>query len=63
MAGLQDILAMVSIFMVTNITLEPIFAAATAASQPAWPAPTTMTSYSGKSDISLKCFALKNQVD
>ena len=44
-AGLQLICAMVPIFMVTNNTLEPKFAAAAAASQPACPAPTTITSY------------------
>jgi hypothetical protein len=47
MAGLQLIWAIVCIFMVTNKTLEPILAAAAAASQPAWPAPTTMTLYFG----------------
>src|SRR5688572_10598820 len=31
--------------MVTSSTFEPSFAAAAAASQPAWPAPTTITSY------------------
>jgi hypothetical protein len=46
-AGLQLIWAMVCKFMVTNKTLLPIFAAAAAASQPAWPAPTTITSYIG----------------
>ena len=44
-AGLQLILAMVSMFMVISNTLLPIVAAACAASQPAWPAPTTITSY------------------
>jgi len=34
-------------FIVTRRTLDPILAAAAAASQPAWPAPTTITSYSG----------------
>ena len=33
--------------MVTKRVLEPRLAAAAAASQPAWPAPTTITSYSG----------------
>ena len=46
-AGLQDICAMVFIFMVHNSTDEPILAAACAASHPACPAPTTMTSYIG----------------
>jgi hypothetical protein len=32
--------------MVTKSVREPILAAAAAASQPAWPAPTTITSYS-----------------
>ena len=44
-AGLQDICAMVCMFMVISKTREPICAAACAASQPACPAPTTMTSY------------------
>ncbi|ERM83467.1 hypothetical protein P872_03545 [Rhodonellum psychrophilum GCM71 = DSM 17998] len=35
MAGLQDIWAMVFMFMVHNNTFDPIFAAACAASQPA----------------------------
>jgi len=47
MAGLHDICAIVFMFIVTNSTFDPILAAATAASQPACPAPTTMTSYSG----------------
>jgi hypothetical protein len=33
--------------MVMSRTLEPRLAAAAAASFPAWPAPTTITSYSG----------------
>ena len=37
--------AIVCIFMVINKTFDPIFAAAAAASQPAWLAPTTITSY------------------
>ena len=45
MAGLQLILAMVSRFIVISKTLQPMVAAEWAASQPAWPAPTTMTSY------------------
>src|SRR5690606_29842152 len=47
MAGLQDICPMVAMFMVTSITRDPMVAAAHAASQPAWPPPTTITSYSG----------------
>ena len=43
-AGLQDIWAIVFMFMVINKTFEPIFAAACAASHPACPAPTTITS-------------------
>jgi hypothetical protein len=39
MAGLQDIWAIVFMFIVASITLSPILAAAAAASQPAWPAP------------------------
>jgi hypothetical protein len=46
MAGLHDIWAMVFMFIVTSSTFEPRLAAAAAASQPAWPAPTTITSYS-----------------
>ena len=45
-AGLQDIWAMVSMFMVTKSVLAPRLAAAAAPSHPAWPAPTTITSYS-----------------
>ena len=45
-AGLHDIWAIVFMFMVINNTFDPIFAAALAASHPAWPAPTTMISYS-----------------
>ena len=44
-AGLHDICAIVPMFIVAKSTLEPIFAAAAAASHPAWPAPTTITSY------------------
>eukprot|EP00035_Acanthoeca_spectabilis_P012938 m.498248 g.498248 ORF g.498248 m.498248 type:complete len:63 (-) comp157616_c0_seq1:103-291(-) len=33
-------------FMVTKSVFDPIFAAAAAASAPAWPPPTTITSYS-----------------
>src|SRR5579863_1829645 len=44
-AGLQDICAIRSRFMVTMAVLRPIRAHARAASQPAWPAPTTTTSY------------------
>ena len=50
-AGLQLIWAIVFMFMVNNKTLLPIFAAAFAASQPACPAPTTITSY-----LSNMCF-------
>ena len=46
-AGLQLIWAMVCMFMVARSTLAPRLAAPTAASQPAWPAPTTMTLYFG----------------
>ena len=46
-AGLHDIWAIVFMFIVTNRVLEPIRAAAAAASHPACPAPTTITSYSG----------------
>jgi hypothetical protein len=44
MAGLQDIWAMFCKLMVTNKVLAPKLAAAAAASDPAWPAPTTITS-------------------
>ena len=44
-AGLQLIWAMRSRFMVMSAVLRPMRAAAMAASQPAWPAPTTTTSY------------------
>src|ERR1700761_6818256 len=44
-AGLQLICAIVPMFMVINSTEEPRLAAAAAASQPAWPAPTTITLY------------------
>src|SRR5690606_28715195 len=47
MAGLQLIWAMVCKFMVISKTFAPRFAAAAAASQPAWPAPTTIMSYLG----------------
>src|SRR5690606_28243353 len=47
MAGLQLIWAMVCMFMVISKTFAPRFAAAAAASQPAWPAPTTIMSYLG----------------
>jgi len=47
MAGLHDIWAIVFMFIVISKTFEPIRAAAFAASQPAWPAPTTITSYAG----------------
>ena len=45
-AGLQLICPIVSMFMVINKTLDPIFAALAAASFPACPAPTTIMSYS-----------------
>ena len=44
MAGLQLIWAIVCMFIVTRSTLDPILAAAAAASQPACPAPTTIIS-------------------
>ena len=44
-AGLQDILAIVSRFWVMSKTFDPKVAAAWAASQPACPPPTTITSY------------------
>src|SRR3989338_6667838 len=45
MAGLQDICATESMFIVSTRVLAPMRAAARAASQPACPAPTTITSY------------------
>src|SRR5258708_37581504 len=54
-AGLQDIWAIRSAFRVNRAVLRPMRAAAMAASQPAWPAPTTTTSncslYGGTLDI------------
>ncbi|MBA7529291.1 hypothetical protein ES705_21487 [subsurface metagenome] len=43
--GLQGIRATLSILEVIRSVFAPILAAARAASQPAWPAPTTITSY------------------
>src|SRR5262245_40712257 len=45
-AGLHDICPIVSSALVTIATRAPLRAAATAASVPAWPAPTTITSNS-----------------
>lgn len=45
MAGLQDICPMESALMVSSRVEHPMRAAAKAASTPAWPAPTTITSY------------------
>ncbi len=44
MAGLQDISPMVANRCVTSAVRAPMRAAAAAASQPAWPPPTMMTS-------------------
>jgi hypothetical protein len=44
MAGLQDIVPMVAKDKVTSAVLAPMRADAAAASQPAWPPPTTITS-------------------
>src|SRR5438552_4796695 len=44
-AGLQDIAPIVAKRWVTRAALAPMRAAAAAASQPAWPPPTTITSY------------------
>ena len=55
MAGLQDISPMVSKRCVTSAVRAPMRAAAAAASQPAWPPPTTMTS---KSCLDISAFAL-----
>ena len=43
MAGLHDICAIVSRFIVKRSVRQPSRAEASAASTPAWPAPTTMT--------------------
>ena len=51
MAGLHDISPMVSIRWVSNRVRAPSRAAAAAASLPAWPPPTTMTSYMGMAEI------------
>src|SRR5581483_3219320 len=45
-AGLQDIWAILSSSMVSSRTRAPMRAAASAASQPAWPPPTTTMSNS-----------------
>ena len=45
MAGLHDICPMASSFIVTSSVRAPIRAAAAAASLPACPPPTTITSY------------------
>src|SRR5262245_14612395 len=51
-AGLHDICATMSRLPVSTSTRAPIRAAASEASQPAWPAPTTITSYaSGYSNV------------
>jgi hypothetical protein len=47
MAGLHDICPITCMFMVMSKVLEPKLAAAAAASLPACPAPTTITSYIG----------------
>ena len=44
-AGLHDMRATASRLMVSSSVRRPMLAAASAASQPAWPAPTTITSY------------------
>src|ERR1700704_4898665 len=51
MAGLQDIAPMVAKRWVTKAVFAPIRAAALAASQPAWPAPITMTSKKSAREI------------
>src|SRR6478609_8152346 len=56
-AGLHDICAIRSTLSVNRAVLSPMRAAAIDASQPAWPAPTTTTSYcSVKEDIALSVF-------
>jgi len=61
MAGLQLIWATVSQLIVSNAVLAPSLAEASAASTPAWPAPTTMTSkeYQSVVDVFMK---VKHQV-
>ena len=54
---------MVCMFMVSNNTLEPILAAAAAASQPAWPAPTTIISYCEFNEDGLKIKDVRCKID
>ena len=56
-AGLQDICAIRSMFIVTMAVRRPMRAQARAASQPACPAPTTITSYEFGIDI-INCIAM-----
>jgi len=61
MAGLQDIWAMVSRWMVTKQVRRPMALAAAAASQPACPAPTTMTSNPSSAFIRSPYFPTQNR--
>ena len=58
-AGLHDICAILFMSIVTRQVLAPVMAAACAASQPACPPPTTMTSYLISIVIKLQCAVAK----
>src|SRR6266852_5143759 len=58
-AGLQDICAIKSVFIVIIAVRRPKRAHARAASQPAWPAPTTTTSYRDFMAIHFQCGILR----
>src|SRR6185436_11528775 len=58
MAGLQLICAIRSRFMVTMAVRRPMRAQARAASQPAWPAPMTTTSYRSGIDTIVRCMKI-----
>src|SRR6185369_10224013 len=62
-AGLHDICAIRSTFSVNKAVRSPMRAEAIAASHPAWPAPTTTTSYCSEKFMQLGClnhFSLRN---
>src|SRR5580698_1105124 len=61
-AGLQDICAIRSRFMVMIAVFRPMRAAAMAASQPACPAPTTATSNCSVNDIALLFYGISPQL-
>src|SRR5258705_11537880 len=58
MAGLQLICAIRSRFMVIMAVRRPMRAQARAASQPAWPAPMTTTSYRSGIDTIVRCMKI-----